>query len=849
VVGTPVTTTPIPATSTTGTQPGSPGASTTGQPPATAQGTSTTTPPQSAGQAPGQPPASAQATEAPATTTPNPGPNIFGLDLFRRSTSQFDPTQAGAADPGYRVGPGDVLVLILTGGVEASYTLEISREGFVVIPQVGQLYVANLTLEEVKSVFATHLSRAYSGLNRANTGSTKFTVTIARVRTNQIFVIGEATSQGSYQVSALGTLLTALYAAGGPSVAGSMRAIEARRAGRTVSVFDLYDYLLAGDASHDIRLENGDVVFVPPAGKRVTLTGEVGRPSIYELKPGETLRDALRMAGGLAPTAARQRLQIERILPPAERQPGGRDRVVIDVPLDATGATPAPSFPLETGDVISVLPITNVIRNRIVVQGDVWMPGPQGLVPGMRLSDALRAAGGVKPDVFTEEILITRVSSDSVASQIRARLRDTSGTPVDDILLRENDDIHVFSRNDMRSIRDVSISGAVRNGGSFPFREGMRLRDLVLLAGGFPDSADVRDDLLVSRMQPDLTRTEERLSLRSALNQNSPLVVQPGDQFTLATYSQYRPERYVSVSGDVRSGGQSPFAEGMTLRDAIQRAGGLQESADLRAVEIARLPTDRSAGKLVDTVRAKLDSTYLFERGPDGKYLGPPGIPVPTASAPEVTLNPYDRVVVFRQPSWELHRTVTIAGEVQFPADYSLSKKQERISDIIRRAGGITTEGYPGGATLIRREAEIGRINIDLSEILKHPGSRNDLVLEPGDALYIPHYLATVRVVGAVNAPTSVAFKSGAPLSYYVDQAGGFSRLADKARSFVTDANGRTQPYKQRRFLPDTDPVPSPGATVTVPVQPESTVDYSSRFNAIAQMLLSAATLIAIVRR
>ena len=273
------------------------------------------------------------------------GFTIFGLDFFRSGSTQFDANLSGPVDPNYRVGPGDQLVLVLTGDVEQSYNLNVTREGFVVIPQVGQLWVNNLTLAELENVLYSRLGRVYSGVRRGAGATTHFYITPARLRSNQVYIVGDVMKPGSYRVSSAGTALTALYAAQGPSENGSLRQIEIRRGSGRVDVLDVYDYLLKGDASHDVRLDNGDRVFVPVHGPRVRIVGEVIRPATYEMKQGETLADALRFAGGFNATAARRRVQIERIVPPSDRGVAGRDRVVRDIVSDEFAAGSGPAFP------------------------------------------------------------------------------------------------------------------------------------------------------------------------------------------------------------------------------------------------------------------------------------------------------------------------------------------------------------------------------------------------------------------------------------------------------------------------------------------------------------------------
>src|SRR2546429_1763681 len=279
------------------------------------------------------------------------GNYVFGVDVFRRSTTQFLPILSGPVPPDYRLGPGDQLVLIVTGDVQRAYTLPVERQGFILIPQVGQVFVANLTLERLRDVLYDRLGQVYSKLTRSPNAAVRFDVTVASVRANQISVVGEVRQPGAYQISALGSALTALYAAGGVTERADMRQIDIRRLGRSVATLDLYDYLLRGDTRNDIRLETGDVVFVPLHGRRVQLTGAVLRPAIYELKEGETLVDLVRAAGGFRANALLERVAVHRILPARQRQPGPLPRPALDVALTA-----APSEDHATSGPISTVP-------------------------------------------------------------------------------------------------------------------------------------------------------------------------------------------------------------------------------------------------------------------------------------------------------------------------------------------------------------------------------------------------------------------------------------------------------------------------------------------------------------
>ena len=343
------------------------------------------------------------------------GNYVFGVDVFRRATTQFLPLLAGPVDRTYRVGPGDVVALVLTGGVEQAYQLEVTREGFVIVPQVGQIYLANLTLESARAVLSDRLARVYSKLRGPNP-TIKFDATVARVRANQVYVTGEVTQPGAYQISALGTAITTLYAAGGVTPRANMRQIEIRRLNEVVATLDLYDYLLRGDKRDDIRLETGDVVHVPLHGTRVQVTGAVLRPAIYELKEGETLPDLLRAAGGFTPDAALDRLTIHRILPAAQRRPGPLPRAALDVALalpgqeeqhgiaqpgapagtpppeaDPLGGVVIPSLPLDNGDSVvvdAVGPLESLLY--VGISGLVNKPGRYPWQEGMTLRDLVR---------------------------------------------------------------------------------------------------------------------------------------------------------------------------------------------------------------------------------------------------------------------------------------------------------------------------------------------------------------------------------------------------------------------------------------------------------------------------
>jgi len=379
----------------------------------------------------------------------------------------------------------------------------------------------------------------------------------------------------------------------------------------------------------------------------------------------------------------------------------------------------------------------------------------------MRLSEAIRLAGGPRSDVYLGQILVSRLLSDSTRIQLRSAFADSTGAVIDDLTLLEDDEITVFSR------------------------------------------------------------------------------------------STFRPLRYVAITGAVRKPGRVPYRDGMTLRDALLAAEGLTEDALLSEAEIARLPDDtvRQAGRVATTFRVPLDSTYVFDRDPSGRYLGPPGKAAAASGAPEVPLKPYDNVLFFRQPEWELQRTVTLTGMVRFPGRYALVTRTDRLLDLINRAGGLTKEAYPKGIRFFRTSDRGGRIGVDLSRVLRNPKDKDNLILSGGDSIFVPEYIPVVYVNGAVNAPMSVTYVEGRGLEYYVAAAGGYSRKADKNRAYVTQPTGKVESVHTRFwFLPDSRPSPEAGGAIFVPERdPADKKDWLATAAALAQIIASLATTVLVV--
>lgn len=768
---------------------------------------------------------------------PDSGFVLFGHELFKTSTSRFQPNLDAPVDEAYPIGPGDRLVLILTGGVEAAYTLEVTREGFVVIPQAGRVDLGQLTLGQAERLVQSRLARVYQGVGTSPGATTRLSLSVARLKSIQVVVTGDVAIPGAYRVSGASTILTALYAAGGPTANGSLRAVELRRGGRRVGTMDVYDYLLRGDASRDLRLQQGDIIHVPVHGPRARLAGAVIRPAIYEVAAGESLIDVVRAAGGLRPTATGRRLTVERIVPVAARRPG-RDRVEIEVALDSAGAIPP--VPVADGDIVRVPVIAARVRGRITVAGQVWHPGPQGYSDGMTLTDALRRAGGLQPDGYLPVVHIARLLPDSTRRQLRSALVDTTGATAEPVRLAEDDEITVYSRTEFRPDRYVAIVGAVRRGGRFPWRAGMTLRDLVVMAQGLQESADLRDAEVArvpASRTPDIAAITLRVPLDSSFRLEDPrpvrtpdVLLEPYDNVLIRQDPNFQPPRIVMITGEVASPGAYALTGRETrLSDVLTRAGGLTPWADPRAAYFSRIDLE----PLPEEDEELGDSLQLADGGKAARSAPRPRGGVATGAEGRVGIN------ANRSPR----------GNARRPA---IALRQP--SGLLRgQPAGLDT--IPGRDSLMAEDslpmAPLRyRVGVDLEQALRRSGSVHDLVLEAGDSLDVPGRRLVVRVTGAVNYPTAHAYEGRKSLGFYIRAAGGVTDRARERAAYVVQPNGRVESRRRLLGLITRDPVPAPGATVVVPERSNtaSGSQVTAGITLVAQLIASLAALVALSR-
>ncbi|MGN1228454.1 MAG: SLBB domain-containing protein [Prevotella sp.] len=674
------------------------------------------------------------------------GRKVFGRDIFNNKELTFEPNMNIATPQNYRLGPGDAVYIDIYGASQKTVEATVTPDGTVVIEGFGPVQVSGLTVAQANARLKATLGARYS--------SSKVRLTVGQTKTIMVNVMGEVKTPGTYTLSAFASVFHALYMAGGTNDIGTLRNIKVYRNNKLVTTVDIYDYILNGKLTGNVRLADNDVIVVGPYDCLVNVAGKVKRPMFYEMKKSESVGTVLKYAGGFTGDAYKKSVKVIR--------KAGSKYSIFNV-----GEFDVNTFKIEDEDSISVDSVIPRYSNMVEIKGAVFRPGMYqvgGDITGVR--SLLEHADGVTEDAFVQHAVMHRMKFDRTLEVIQVDVEGILTGRVADIPLKNEDVLYIPSKKDLLEQQTLTIHGEV---------------------------------------------------------------LYPG------TYT---------------------YADNTTVEDLIIQAGGLTDAASVMKVDVSRRITDRQAISVSDTIA----NTFSFKLKDGFVIDGTPGF----------TLQPYDEVYVRTSPGFSAQKNVTIEGEVLFGGTYTLAKKTQRLSEIIKQAGGLTTMAYARGARLERQltpeerarmeqvlkmakakagdsdtlninKLDVGNtyyVGINLDKALEEPGGNYDIVLREGDKITVPEYTNTVKISGDVMYPNTVSFRKGKNVAYYVDQAGGWGSRAKKSRTYIIYMNGTVARIGN-------GVKPEPGCEIVVPSKPLNSKMTTTEVVALASGTASIATMIA----
>ena len=672
---------------------------------------------------------------------------VFGRDIFNNKELTFEPNMNIATPQNYKLGPGDAVFIDIYGASQKTIEGTISPDGEITIDGFGPVHVSGLTVAQANSKLRSTLGARYS--------SSQIKLTVGQTKTIMVNVMGEVKVPGTYTLSAFATVFHALYMAGGTNELGTLRSIKVYRNNTLVTVVDIYDYILNGKLTGNIRLADNDVIVVGPYDCLVNITGKVKRPMYYEMKRNESLSTLLKYSGGFAGDAYTKSVRVVRKT--------GQQRSVFNIEeFDMA------SFHVSDGDSVSVDSILPRYENTVELKGAVFRPGLYQLGNNINsVRSLIEHAEGITEEAFTNRAVMHRMKADRTLEVVSVDLAGILNGTSADIPLKENDVLFVPTKQDAMVDRTITIHGEVHYPGIYK------------------------------------------------------------------------------------------YADNETIEDFILQAGGLRESASMVKVDVARRVSDPKA-TVNDSIIAR---TYSFAIKDGFVVDGTPGF----------TLMPFDEVYVRKSPGYSAQQNIKVEGQAMFPGTYTLSMKNERLSDILKKAGGVTDLAYTPGARLERRitpdeklrmqtitnmlnsqsgndsldikKLDLGNtyyVGIELDKAIAEPGGDADIVLREGDRLIIPEYNGTVKISGDVMYPNTVAYEKGKRASYYIDQAGGWGDRAKKSNTYIIYMNGTVAKVGHNAKI-------MPGCEIVVPSKPKKDARTLAQILTIGTSVASLATMIATI--
>lgn len=673
---------------------------------------------------------------------------VFGRDIFNNKDLTFEPSMNIATPQNYRLGPGDAVYIDIYGASQKTIESTVTPDGTVVIEGFGPVSVSGLTVAQANSRLRSTLGARYS--------SSRINLTVGQTKTIMVNVMGNVNAPGSYTLSAFATVFHALYMAGGINEIGTLRNIKVYRGGRQITAVDIYDYILNGRLTGNIRLAEGDVIIVGEYDCLVNITGKVKRPMYYEMKRSESVGTVLKYAGGFTGDAYKKSVRLVR--------KAGTQYSVYNV-----GEFELNTFKLEDEDSLSVDSVLPRFQNMVEVKGAVFRPGMYQV--GGEISSVkqlIEHAEGVTEDAFTPHAVMHRMKADRTLEVLAVDLQGILNGSVADIPLRNEDVLYVPSKKELEE------------------------------------------------------------------------------------------EKTITIHGEVMYPGIYKYADNETIEDFVLQAGGLKDAASMKKVDVSRRIINPNATTATDTIAR----TFTFSLK-DGFIIdGEQGF----------TLQPFDEVYVRTSPGYVEQSNIKVEGEILYPGEYTLSQKDQRLSDIISQAGGFTKWAYIKGARLERtitpderlrmqtvqkmlsvQNADGDTINvkqldlgstyyfaIDMEEAIKNPGSSSDVVLRKGDRIIIPQFTNSVKINGNVMYPNTVTYQKGKSVNYYVKQAGGYGNRAKKSKTYIIYMNGAVAQVGRGVKI-------EPGCEIIVPSKPRGQKMSTTEVVALASGTASIATMIATI--
>jgi polysaccharide export outer membrane protein len=708
-----------------------------------------------------------KATRLPVRKSGVGGLKPFGYDLFKTRTSTFAPFTDVPVPSDYIVGPGDQLNVQLFGAQNRNLRLIVGRDGRINFPELGPINVAGRPFARVAAELEERVQRQIIGV-RASVG-------MGDTRSIRVFIMGEANRPGSYTVSGLATITSALYSSGGIKPIGSLRDVQLKRNGAVVRRLDLYDLMLRGDTSDDAQLQPGDVIFIPPVAATVAVDGEVNRPAIYELRGETTVAQIVQLAGGLTTQADTSRAALVRV---DER----RQRVVVDVPLESGGRGEL----LRNGDALRILRLRPTLDSGVTVEGHVFRPGPTSWREGLRLTDVIPSVDELRPNADINYVLIRReLPPDRRISAISADLSEALRNPSSaaNVLLRPRDRIIVFDfesgrteiikplleemRRQSRIERPselVRIDGRVKVRGEYPLEPNMRVSDLLRAGGGLQDAAyGAKAELTRYSLGGELRETRLiEVDLAAVLkgDQSADLLLHPFDFLNVKEVPEWSEQEQVTLLGEVRFPGRYPIHRGETLRSVIDRAGGFTPLAFPQGSVFTRVELQEREQEQLDRLAERLQSDLAA-----------------------------------------LALQATAANQGQ--AGQALAVGQSLLTQV------KTTRG-------------VGRLVINLSDMMESKSDSEDLALRDGDRLIIPKIKQEVTVIGEVQNTTSHFYRPELSRDDYIGLSGGLTRKADRGRIYIVRADGSVVSNENSGWFRRSGQVAmKPGDTIVAPLDTE----------------------------